>query len=83
MMKYWILFFGLILVPCLSGTAQTKHATKSKFMSYKGLVMAGYQGWFNCEGDGATEAGLIIVKMESLRMEVVPLIIGPKWMNMK
>ena len=22
-------------------------------MSYKGLIMAGYQGWFNCEGDGA------------------------------
>src|SRR5210317_1659402 len=32
---------------------QTKHASSSKFMSYKGLVMAGYQGWFNCEGDGA------------------------------
>ena len=25
-------------------------------MSYKGLVMAGYQGWFNCEGDGADRA---------------------------
>jgi len=37
----------------LNSTAQTKHAAKSKFMSYKGLVMAGYQGWFNCEGDGA------------------------------
>jgi len=35
----------------LSG--QTKHADKSKYMTYKGLVMAGYQGWFNCEGDGA------------------------------
>jgi glycoprotein endo-alpha-1,2-mannosidase len=34
-------------------SAQNKHATKSKFMTYKGLVMAGYQGWFNCEGDGA------------------------------
>lgn len=34
-------------------TAQNKHATKSKFTSYKGLVMAGYQGWFNAEGDGA------------------------------
>jgi len=33
--------------------AQRKHAPASKFMSYKGLVMAGYQGWFNCEGDGA------------------------------
>jgi len=34
-------------------SAQTKHAAESKFMTYKGLVMAGYQGWFNCEGDGA------------------------------
>ena len=43
----------ILLSFCLTGSAQTKHASKSKFMSYKGLVMAGYQGWFNCEGDGA------------------------------
>ena len=42
------IFLGLIYV-----NAQSKHASKSKFMSYKGLIMAGYQGWFNCEGDGA------------------------------
>lgn len=24
-----------------------------KYMSYRGLLMAGYQGWFNAEGDGA------------------------------
>jgi glycoprotein endo-alpha-1,2-mannosidase len=42
-----ILFIGIHL------SAQNKHASKSKFMTYKGLVMAGYQGWFNCEGDGA------------------------------
>lgn len=38
---------------CSGLLCQTKHAPSSKFMSYKGLVMAGYQGWFNCEGDGA------------------------------
>ncbi len=26
---------------------------KEKARSYKGLIMAGYQGWFNAEGDGA------------------------------
>jgi hypothetical protein len=42
-----------ILMLGTSAFAQTRHATESKFMTYKGLVMAGYQGWFNCEGDGA------------------------------
>jgi len=49
-------FFLTVLIFILlswSLSAQIKHAQKSKFMSYKGLVMAGYQGWFNCEGDGA------------------------------
>lgn len=45
-----ILFLSFSLTSIL---AQSKHAEKSEFMSYKGLVMAGYQGWFNCEGDGA------------------------------
>lgn len=43
----------LICVFSITSLAQTKHASESKYMSYKGLVMAGYQGWFNCEGDGA------------------------------
>jgi glycoprotein endo-alpha-1,2-mannosidase len=49
------LFLSVIILLVFYNTisAQTKHAGESKFMSYKGLVMAGYQGWFNCEGDGA------------------------------
>ncbi len=53
-MKHLSLIAGLIFfMNIFSVSAQTKHAQKSKFMSYKGLVMAGYQGWFNCEGDVA------------------------------
>ncbi len=48
-----IIFLSLVLFCFSFAHSQTKHAEKSKFMSYKGLVMAGYQGWFNCEGDGA------------------------------
>ncbi len=49
------LILSVIILTLLNTTvnAQSKHASKSKFMSYKGLIMAGYQGWFNCEGDGA------------------------------
>ncbi|MDB5121781.1 MAG: xylosidase [Sphingobacteriales bacterium] len=32
---------------------QKKHADESVFKSYKGLIMAGYQGWFNTPDDGA------------------------------
>ncbi|MBT3383773.1 MAG: xylosidase [Prolixibacteraceae bacterium] len=53
-MKVKILLTKLfVLLLFINVLGQTRHATKSKFMSYKGLVMAGYQGWFNCEGDGA------------------------------
>ncbi|MDF1570827.1 MAG: hypothetical protein P1P82_04345 [Bacteroidales bacterium] len=53
MRKVTYLIASAIAVVSIAAPAQQKHATSSKFMSYMGLVMAGYQGWFNCEGDGA------------------------------
>ncbi len=44
------LLFSLIISVALP--ARSGHAVKSEFMSYKGLVMAGYQGWFNAPDDG-------------------------------
>lgn len=34
------------------GQAQTKHAQTTKYPTYKGLIMAGYQGWFRLDKSG-------------------------------
>lgn len=55
------LFILFLLLSFSSGCAENKisqeeHAKKTvkeRASSYKGLIMAGYQGWFNAEGDGA------------------------------
>lgn len=53
-MRNRLFFAGLVLLLlCGRSAAQSMHAAESKYMTYKGLAMAGYQGWFNCEGDGA------------------------------
>lgn len=43
----------ILLIISLPLIAQRKHSAGSQFKSYKGLLMAGYQGWFNAPDDGA------------------------------
>ncbi len=55
------LFFLIIITGLIAGCNETRSTNdesgkltlKNRASTYKGLVMAGYQGWFNAEGDGA------------------------------
>lgn len=52
MKKYAILLLGAFLLYGALGHAKNYHGGIT-YNSYRGLVMAGYQGWHNAEGDGA------------------------------
>lgn len=42
----------IVLLITTDLVAQSKHSKQTLYPSYKGLVMAGYQGWFRAQGDG-------------------------------
>ena len=54
-MKRWIVW-PVILLPTLfacAGEGPENRTESVRYTSYNGLVMTGYQGWFNTSGDGA------------------------------
>lgn len=53
MYKVAKLLIILITLSTSSIFGQSKHGKTTKYPSYKGLIMAGYQGWFRAPGDGS------------------------------
>jgi hypothetical protein len=53
MNKIYKLLIIVIVFSNLCVNGQSKHGENTLYKSYKGLVMAGYQGWFRADGDGS------------------------------
>ena len=47
------ILFVFVVLTAVPTFAATKHSPTSRFPSYEGLIMCGYQGWFRAEGDGS------------------------------
>jgi hypothetical protein len=46
-------FILVFIVYTSTLSAQEKHSAQTLLPTFKGLIMAGYQGWFRAAGDGS------------------------------
>lgn len=56
--KLSISLFLIVIFSCGVSAQQRKHAESTRYNSYKGLIMAGYQGWFRGPDKGFGHYGL-------------------------
>ena len=52
MKKQLILLTAMLMVGTWTAAAQSKHSPTTKYPTYDGLAMAGYQGWFRAPREG-------------------------------
>ena len=52
MSRVAVILLAVALPACRAGLVSA-HSSGSRFSSYRGLVMCGYQGWFRAEGDSS------------------------------
>lgn len=71
------------IVCMLFSIGVTAQAAGKQYNSYKGLVMAGYQGWFNAPDDGAGRGWYHYTGHDGFRPGSCTIDFGPKYRNIK
>lgn len=66
-MRMNVILLTSAVLMCFGSSAPTKHYSQTHYPSYKGLVMAGYQGWFR-----NPDKGIMYPDQEKARIDMWP-----------